>query len=307
MDTAPRSRVATFLAIAFGFAYAVWIAAWVVYKVFHLIPLMGFMASTTVPMLGPALGVLVAKRLERRDRIKRGLAPATRVQKPRPERAADLRSALLYGAIGLAAVVAALLFSAVGVTALLTALSGQAVDWTRFPTLLVFWAAFVPIWIPLVFLEEIGWRYYVFNAWKGRGFLLAGVVLGIVWALWHLPTFFFYGAVWFNLALYLMYVPALHLLEAWVYVKGKSLLGPLVVHAGYNAFAVGTGASGFLFTGGQPYEAGATSMLIKLGANLAFLAALLPFAFLLARHLARPSIASGKPDVVRLGPAGEPS
>jgi membrane protease YdiL (CAAX protease family) len=68
--------------------------------------------------------------------------------------------------------------------------------------------------MPLVFLEEVGWRYYLFNAWKDTGFLLAGPILGLIWAVWHLPTFFFYGSFWFNLSCYLLFVPAIHFLAA---------------------------------------------------------------------------------------------
>ena len=272
-------RNVAFLTIAFGFAYGVWTGAYLLYKIFHVLSLTGFLLSTVIPMAGPALGVLAVKLAGRRE--------ASRIAELRGGRRSQLVSTAWYSLLGLAAVGLALLLSAIGGGALLTYWYGKPVDWSPFPSFLVAWAVCLPLWIPLVFLEEVGWRYYLFNAWKERGFLFAGPILGLIWAVWHLPTFFFYGSFWFNLACYLLFVPAIHFLAAWAYLKGGSLLVPMLIHATYNAFATATGVSRFMYSGQQPYQMSIPDMITKMSSNALFFLGLLPFAFLLARELRR--------------------
>lgn len=95
---------------------------------------------------------------------------------------------------------------------------------------------------------------------------------------------FFYGSFWFNLVCYLLFVPAIHFLQAWTYLKGKSLVAPILIHATYNAFATATGISGFM-SPGRPYQMSASDMLTKAGSNALFFSGLLPFAFLLAHEM----------------------
>ncbi|MFB3905018.1 MAG: lysostaphin resistance A-like protein [Acidobacteriota bacterium] len=272
-------HVALFLTIAFGFAYSVWIGAYLLYKVFHLLSLTGFLLSTVIPMAGPALGVVTVKLFAR--------TRPSRTAGARGSRASRLVSTARYSVLGSGAAAVALLLSGVGAVACLAHWYGKPVDWGPFGSFLVVWAVCLPVWIPLVFLEEVGWRYYLFNAWKEKGFLLAGPILGIIWALWHLPTFFFYGSFWFNLACYLLFVPAIHFLAAWAYVKGGSLLAPMLIHATYNAFATATGVSHFMYSGQQPYQMSVPEMVTKMSSNAVFFLGLLPFAFLLARELGR--------------------
>lgn len=86
--------------------------------------------------------------------------------------------------------------------------------------------------------EELGWRGYALPRLAERfGLGTAGVLLGAVWALWHLPLFFFpvgdtYGQ---SFPLYLLQVTALSVTMAWVYASTQgSLLLVMLLHAAVN-------------------------------------------------------------------------
>lgn len=86
--------------------------------------------------------------------------------------------------------------------------------------------------------EEIGWRGYALPRLAGAmGLPLASVVLGVIWAAWHLPFFFMPGAdtEGQSFPLYLLQVTALSVAMAWVYWRvGGTLLPVMVMHAAVN-------------------------------------------------------------------------
>lgn len=45
----------------------------------------------------------------------------------------------------------------------------------------------------LTFTEELGWRGYLHDLWRGAGFWRASLGTGFVWGLWHAPAIYFYG------------------------------------------------------------------------------------------------------------------
>jgi membrane protease YdiL (CAAX protease family) len=56
------------------------------------------------------------------------------------------------------------------------------------------------ILIPLFFagplMEELGWRGYALDRLQTRwNALISGLILGAIWSLWHLPTFYMVGAI----------------------------------------------------------------------------------------------------------------
>jgi membrane protease YdiL (CAAX protease family) len=87
--------------------------------------------------------------------------------------------------------------------------------------------------------EELGWRGYALPALQARhGALLSSVVLGTMWALWHLPLFFnpdlFYSNMPFVVQLALQ-IP-LAILFTWVFNStGGSVLLAILLHAMVNA------------------------------------------------------------------------
>lgn len=86
--------------------------------------------------------------------------------------------------------------------------------------------------------EEIGWRGYALPRLSARfGLAPASVMLGIMWASWHLPLFFAPASDTFgqSFPLFLLQVTALSVAAAWLYWRtGGSLLLVMLLHAAVN-------------------------------------------------------------------------
>jgi membrane protease YdiL (CAAX protease family) len=86
--------------------------------------------------------------------------------------------------------------------------------------------------------EEIGWRGYALPRLSARvGLAPASVILGVIWASWHLPLFLVPAADTFgqSFPLYLLQVTALSVAGAWLYWRtGGSLLLVMLLHAAVN-------------------------------------------------------------------------
>ena len=106
-----------------------------------------------------------------------------------------------------------------------------------------------PLNIPLVLLlslisgplnEEFGWRGYALDRLLLKfGFLKGSLLLGFIWAIWHLPWYFTPGQAQYNLLKdsvfhAVMFVPSVMLLSvfvSFVYVKtNRSILAGALVH-----------------------------------------------------------------------------
>ena len=86
--------------------------------------------------------------------------------------------------------------------------------------------------------EEIGWRGYALPRMASRwGLARASVLLGVIWAFWHLPLFFLhfgdtYGQ---SFAVYLTQVTAISVAMAWLFAQTKgSLLLVMLMHSAIN-------------------------------------------------------------------------
>src|SRR4029077_5413333 len=86
--------------------------------------------------------------------------------------------------------------------------------------------------------EEVGWRGYALPRLAARfGLSGASVVLGVIWATWHLPLFYLRGADTYgqSFVTYLLTVIALSVAMAWVYWNTHgSLLLTMLMHAAIN-------------------------------------------------------------------------
>ena len=88
--------------------------------------------------------------------------------------------------------------------------------------------------------EEFGWRGYALDRLLVRfGFLRGSLILGFIWAIWHLPWYFTPGQAQYNLLQdsvfhALMFIPSVMMLSVFVslvYVKtGRSILAGALVH-----------------------------------------------------------------------------
>jgi membrane protease YdiL (CAAX protease family) len=86
--------------------------------------------------------------------------------------------------------------------------------------------------------EELGWRGYALPRLAARmGFGPASIVIGIIWATWHLPLFFTVGTdtQGQSFPLYLLEVTAISVAMTWLYAHTKgSLLLVMLMHSAVN-------------------------------------------------------------------------
>src|SRR5262249_7859087 len=83
--------------------------------------------------------------------------------------------------------------------------------------------------------EEIGWRAFALpRMTKLFGLPAASVILGVIWASWHLPFFFIPGSDNFGQSfwIYLIAVTAISVATAWLYWRtNQSLILVMIMHA----------------------------------------------------------------------------
>jgi len=86
--------------------------------------------------------------------------------------------------------------------------------------------------------EEVGWRGYALPRMAaGVGLRWASIVLGVIWATWHLPLFFIPATDVYHQSfpLYLLQVTALSVAAAWLWERaGRSLLLVMLMHSAVN-------------------------------------------------------------------------
>lgn len=112
-------------------------------------------------------------------------------------------------------------------------------EWPQFgetPVVVMVAAIALSTWVQAG--EELGWRGYALPRLASRlGLRAASVVLGVIWAVWHLPLFYLATTDSFgqSFPVYLLHVTAISVMMAWLYWKsGESLLLVMMMHASIN-------------------------------------------------------------------------
>lgn len=84
--------------------------------------------------------------------------------------------------------------------------------------------------------EEFGWRGFALSRLQCRyNALWASLILGVIWACWHIPIFFLPSAPLSDFPLFLAGIMAGSVLLTWLYNStGNSLLIVMVAHAGFD-------------------------------------------------------------------------
>ena len=89
--------------------------------------------------------------------------------------------------------------------------------------------------------EEIGWRGYSLPRLQDRhSALVASLVVGVVWAVWHLPKFLTAGSTQsYPFWLFLLGMVASAIIYTWVFNStGGSLLSVALLHAAFNTSTI---------------------------------------------------------------------
>jgi hypothetical protein len=92
--------------------------------------------------------------------------------------------------------------------------------------------------VPAGFLEELGWMGFAFDKLRARGTAFrAAVMLGLLWAAWHLPVIDFLGTAHPHEVYWLPYfivfgaaMTAMRVLISWIYLNTGSVLAAQLMH-----------------------------------------------------------------------------
>ncbi len=110
-------------------------------------------------------------------------------------------------------------------------------DFTLAPT-------FVLVLIGALF-EEMGWRGFLFKALEKSGWLKMNLIIGMMWATWHLPAILtsnypIASPMALGLLFFFLNVILLSFLFGWFRQKTDGLFAPILLHASHNFFTTGT-------------------------------------------------------------------
>jgi membrane protease YdiL (CAAX protease family) len=106
--------------------------------------------------------------------------------------------------------------------------------------------------IPAGFLEEIGWTGYALpKMLSANDGLAPSVILGLLWALWHLPVINYlgtatpHGVYWLPFFLaFSLAMTAMRVLISWIYINTKSVLLAQLMHVSSTGSLVVFSAAG---------------------------------------------------------------
>jgi uncharacterized protein len=122
--------------------------------------------------------------------------------------------------------------------ALLLLLGGAPLDWTKLPSVAsvaVYFAIFMLLPVGAPVAEEIGWRGLALpRLLAGRSAVTASLILGVVWAVWHLPVVLSTPELRVPVPFMLAVVP-LSILTTWIFLHTRSsVFVAILFHAWFD-------------------------------------------------------------------------
>ena len=136
------------------------------------------------------------------------------------------------------------------------------------------------------FGEEYGWRFYMVDALRSRKFLVAALVIGAVWGIWHAPLILmghnYPDARIAGVAMMVLFCILGGVVELYFVLKSGTVWAAVFIHGTINALA---GMGVLLFPAGSRLLTGMTGVagMLAMGVIIALL-------YLYDRHISRENI-----------------
>jgi membrane protease YdiL (CAAX protease family) len=110
----------------------------------------------------------------------------------------------------------------------------SAATWQTLPLLAV-------VYLIIALIEEVGWRGYALPRLQDRyGALIASLLLGLIWGVWHLPQWFIPAtgqADKWPFVVFLLHTVAFSVLLTWLYHRSAGSLWPVILaHTAFNLY-----------------------------------------------------------------------
>ncbi|MHA1512749.1 MAG: CPBP family glutamic-type intramembrane protease, partial [Candidatus Hodarchaeales archaeon] len=139
-----------------------------------------------------------------------------------------------------------IIFVGFGITMVISGQPEVLFDFTLLGTAIITFIVMLPTLLPGGPInEEFGWRGYALDRLQTKwNALVSSLILGVIWALWHLPLFFVEGMsqnillVYVPIAalLFFVQVPTFTILYTWLHNNtGGSILVAILFHLTWNA------------------------------------------------------------------------
>jgi uncharacterized protein len=109
-----------------------------------------------------------------------------------------------------------------------------AATWQSLPLLAL-------VYVIIAVIEEVGWRGYALPRLQVRfGPLVASLLLGLIWGIWHLPQWFIPAtgqADKWPFGVFMLHTVAFSILLTWLYQQSAGSLWPVILaHAAFNLY-----------------------------------------------------------------------